>query len=69
MFRSRIEAIGRKATSISFVLARFEQDQVVRRRRSADARTLARRLYFDLTGLPPTPQQVADFEKAVQQRW
>ena len=32
----------------------------------ADPRTLARRLYFDLTGLPPTPQQVADFEKSVR---
>ena len=31
----------------------------------ADARTLARRLSFDLTGLPPTPERVAAFEKAV----
>ncbi len=27
----------------------------------ADRRSLVRRLYFDLTGLPPTPRQVADF--------
>lgn len=27
----------------------------------ADRRTLARRLSFDLTGLPPTPEQVAEF--------
>jgi len=27
----------------------------------ADRRTLIRRLYFDLTGLPPTPRQIADF--------
>jgi mono/diheme cytochrome c family protein len=27
----------------------------------ADARTLARRLYFDLIGLPPTPEELADF--------
>jgi len=27
----------------------------------ADRRTLIRRLYFDLIGLPPTPQQIAEF--------
>jgi mono/diheme cytochrome c family protein len=27
----------------------------------ADARTLCRRLYFDLTGLPPTPEDIAAF--------
>ena len=27
----------------------------------ADARTLCRRLYFDLTGLPPTPEEMAAF--------
>lgn len=27
----------------------------------ADARVLIRRLYFDLIGLPPTPQEIADF--------
>jgi mono/diheme cytochrome c family protein len=30
----------------------------------ANARTIARRMTFGLTGLPPTPQQVADFEDA-----
>lgn len=29
---------------------------------TADRRTLIRRLYFDLIGIPPTPQQVAEFE-------
>lgn len=28
---------------------------------AADRRTLARRLYFDLTGLPPTPEQLDEF--------
>jgi hypothetical protein len=44
------------------VLARFEADDV-KPPAMADARTLARRLSFDLTGLPPTPQQVRAFEK------
>jgi len=30
----------------------------------ADARTLARRLYYDLTGLPPTPEQMQKFLQA-----
>ena len=30
----------------------------------ADARTMVRRLYFDVTGLPPTPEQISAFESA-----
>jgi hypothetical protein len=48
-----------------FILARFERDGITPPA-MADPRTLARRLYFDLTGLPPTPQQVAKFEEAIQ---
>lgn len=46
-----------------FVLARLQQDGlgVVC---DAEARTLCRRLYFDLIGLPPTPEQMATFERA-----
>jgi hypothetical protein len=45
-------------------------DQFIRQRlddaglqpaRAADARTLVRRLYFDLIGLPPTPEQTREF--------
>jgi mono/diheme cytochrome c family protein len=44
-----------------FVLARLEQEGL-RPSPPADARTLVRRLYLDLTGLPPTPQQSAALE-------
>jgi len=48
-----------------FILARFETDGV-EPPPTADPRTLARRLYYDLTGLPPTPEQAAEFAKAVE---
>jgi hypothetical protein len=47
-----------------FILARLEKNGAPPPA-MADERALARRLYFDLTGLPPTPQQVADFKTAV----
>ncbi|MBK8000843.1 MAG: DUF1549 domain-containing protein [Verrucomicrobia bacterium] len=43
-----------------FTLARFEASGTTPPR-EADQRTLARRLYFDLTGLPPTPEQMERF--------
>lgn len=43
-----------------FVLARLEAAGQAPRP-EANRRTLARRLYFDLTGLPPTPDQVVAF--------
>lgn len=46
-----------------FVLAQLEQDSLAPPA-TADPRTLARRLYYDLTGLPPTPEQVAKFKSA-----
>src|SRR6266850_2094994 len=44
----------------SFVLARLEQ-KGLRPSPPADRRTLIRRLYFDLIGLPPKPDQVEAF--------
>ena len=43
-----------------FVRAKQEAKQLTPAK-SADRTTLARRLYFDLLGLPPTPEQVAAF--------
>ena len=43
-----------------FVLARLEASGVAPAL-EADRRTLARRLYFDLTGLPPSPEQMQRF--------
>ncbi|QDV21793.1 PSD1 and planctomycete cytochrome C domain-containing protein [Aureliella helgolandensis] len=46
--------------SDSFVLAAMEERGLAPTS-PADKRTLLRRLYFTLTGLPPTPEQVEDF--------
>ncbi len=43
-----------------FILKRLE-DANIRPASPADRRTLIRRAYFDLIGLPPSPQQVQDF--------
>lgn len=54
-------------TSIDrFVLSRLSTAGI-RPAESADSRTLVRRLYFDLIGLPPTPEQIDDFMVAHQQ--
>ena len=44
----------------AFILAQLDERGLTPAPR-ADARTLARRAYFDLLGLPPTPQQVDAF--------
>jgi hypothetical protein len=44
----------------AFILARLGQEGLSLAP-EADRRTLIRRLYFDLTGLPPTPEQIAAF--------
>jgi hypothetical protein len=44
----------------AFILARLQREGL-RPAPEADRRTLIRRLYFDLTGLPPTPEEIAAF--------
>lgn len=44
----------------AFIVARLEREGL-QLAPEADRRTLVRRLSFDLTGLPPTPQEIADF--------
>jgi hypothetical protein len=44
----------------AFILSKLEQ-KGLRLAPEADRRTLARRVYFDLHGLPPTPEQVLEF--------
>ena len=43
-----------------FILARLEKEQL-EPSPAADRRTLARRVYFDLTGLPPAPEEMREF--------
>ncbi len=45
----------------AFVLAKLSEKKLTPSP-EAEPRVLVRRLFFDLTGLPPTPDQVADFE-------
>src|SRR5437867_1479742 len=45
-----------------FILARLEAQKLALSPQ-ADARKLARRLYFDLIGLPPAPEQVDSFQR------
>ncbi len=43
-----------------FILASLESHQL-QPSRAADARTLIRRMYFDMIGLPPTPEEMQDW--------
>ncbi|HEY7309414.1 MAG TPA: PSD1 and planctomycete cytochrome C domain-containing protein [Gemmataceae bacterium] len=46
----------------AFILSKLEANKL-HPSATADRRTLIRRLSFDLLGLPPAPEEVADFEK------
>jgi len=51
-----------------FILARLEARKLALSPQ-ADARKLARRIYFDLIGLPPTPEQVDSFVREFAGNW
>ena len=46
----------------NFIAAKLAENKL-QPAREADRRTLIRRLYFDLIGLPPTPEEVRAFER------
>ncbi len=48
-----------------YILSRLEK-QNIEPSPTADAHTLLRRLSFDLTGLPPAPEEVSQFERAIE---
>ncbi len=54
------DAAWPRSTIDRFILSRLETDGL-RRPPQADGETLVRRLYFDLVGLPPTPEQIDEF--------
>lgn len=56
-----IESVDALTPLDTFIVSKLNQNGL-RLAPSADRRTLIRRLYFDLTGLPPTYQQVVAFE-------
>jgi cytochrome c553 len=58
-----VAAPDRVASPIdAFLLAKLDAKKM-RPAPAAPPRALIRRVYFDLVGLPPTPEQVADFER------
>jgi len=52
---------GNESNPIDRFLAARWRDKGLRPAPAADPNTLVRRLYIDLTGLPPTPEQVREF--------
>jgi cytochrome c553 len=56
------------ANPIDIFIATKHQEQKLTFSPEADPRTLIRRASFDLTGLPPSPEDVAAFESAANQK-
>jgi hypothetical protein len=58
------EPVKSKGHPIDYFIEAELKRQQLKPSKEADRVTLARRLYFDLTGLPPTPAKVAEFAKS-----
>lgn len=59
-FPDRMRRVWIRNAIDAFVLARLDREGL-RPTAEANRRTLVRRVYFDLTGLPPTPEEITDF--------
>src|SRR5262245_13002437 len=62
-FQSAADRTWAKNPVDAFLLAKLRKEGL-RPSRPADRRTLLRRVYFDLIGLPPTPAEVEEFFRA-----
>ena len=54
-------------TEIDRFVARKQAERDVAPVEEATAETLARRIYFELVGLPPTPEQLSEFERRAEE--
>ncbi len=54
-------------TPIDRFIAKMHDEKSIHPSPQADQRVLLRRLHFDLTGLPPTPTEIASFEQRVSE--
>ena len=67
-FRSQIATFKSQIQNpIDLFVIRALAEQKLTPSKPADSRVLIRRLYFDLIGLPPTPEEVEEFVKESQQ--
>ena len=61
-----VKAAGRLANPVDHFIAEKLESNSLSLAPEADRRTLIRRLYFDLLGLPPSPRAVAAFEADIR---
>ena len=59
--KKRLPEVGTAHPVDAFVLARLQQEHLAPSPKGSDSE-ICRRIYLDLIGLPPTPQEITDFE-------